>query len=51
MLDRAKTVLITEDMADGVRPLVKAFKKKPAWGIAVVKDGEEAIEFMLREQA
>ena len=51
MLDRAKRVLIAEDLPDDVRPLVKAFKKKPAWEIAVVKDGEEAIEFMLRKQA
>ncbi len=51
MLDRAKRVLIAEDYPDDVRPLVKAFKKKPVWEIAVVKDGEEAIEFMLRERA
>ena len=51
MLDRAKRVLIAEDNPDDVTPLVRAFKKRPRWEIAVVKDGEEAIEFMLRKRA
>ena len=51
MLDRAKRVLIAEDVPEDVKPLVRAFKKKPAWEIAVVKDGEEALDFVLRRGA
>jgi len=48
MLDRAKRVLIAEDNPDDVSPLVRAFKREPAWEIAVVEDGAEAIDFMFR---
>jgi CheY-like chemotaxis protein len=51
MLDRAKRVLIAEDLPDDAKPLVRAFRKKPAWEIAVVKDGEEALDFVLRRGA
>jgi len=51
MLDRAKRVLIAEDVPEDVEPLVRAFRNKPAWEIAVVKDGEEALDFILRRRA
>ncbi|MCD6135616.1 response regulator [Candidatus Bipolaricaulota bacterium] len=49
MLDRAKRVLIAEDVPEDVEPLVRAFRNKPAWEIAVVKDGQEALDFVLRK--
>ena len=51
MLDRARRVLIAEDVPDDVKPLVRAFREEPAWEIAVVKDGEEALNFVLRRGA
>ena len=51
MLEQAHRLLIAEDNPHDVTPLLWAFKKKPAWEIAVVKDGEEALDFVLRRRA
>jgi len=51
MLDRTRRVLIAEDHPDDMRALLRAFKKKPAWEIAAVTDGEQALDFMFRRGA
>ena len=49
MLDRGRRVLIAEDVPDDVRPLLRAFRQEPAWEIAVVNDGEKALDYLNRE--
>ena len=48
MRDQVRRVLIAEDLPDAARPLARPFKKKPAWEIAVVNDGDIALDFLLR---
>ena len=48
MLDRAKRVLIAEDDPNDVTPLRQAFRASPAWEIAVVYDGIEALDYLFK---
>jgi two-component system response regulator len=41
-------VLIAEDDPHDVTPLLRAFKKRPAWEIAVVDDGMEALDYLFK---
>lgn len=51
MHDRTLRLLIAADHADDVKPLLKAFKKEPAWEIAVVEDSQEALDFLFRRRS
>ena len=50
MLDRARRVLVAEDDPHDVTLLRRAFKKRPAWEIAVVYDGMEAINYLFKHE-
>ena len=41
-------MLIAEDDPHDVTPLLRAFKKRPAWKIAVVDDGMEALDYLFK---
>ena len=48
MREPIRRVLIAEDDPHDVTPLRRAFKKRPAWEIAVVYDGEEALDYLFK---
>ena len=48
MRDQVRRVLIAEDDPHDVTPLLQAFKKRPAWEIAVVYDGAEALDYLFK---
>lgn len=48
MRDQIRRVLIAEDDSYDMKPLRRAFKKRPAWEIAVVYDGAEALDYLFK---
>jgi len=48
MRDQIRRVLIAEDDSYDIKPLRRAFKKRPAWEIAVVYDGAEALDYLFK---
>jgi two-component system response regulator len=50
MRNQVRRVLIAEDNPHDVTPLFQAFKKRPAWEIAVVDDGMEALDYLFKHE-